>query len=1056
MRMLFALIAMLGVVSVPAYPATFTVKNVDDGGPGSLRQAMLDANVSVGIDNIIFDIPGDGPHIISPVDPLPFITDAVVIDGYTQPGTSANKLAQSDDADLRIVLDGSRSTGSGISGSGLVIQANDVTIRGLVINQFPGQGIYGVGNGCVIEGNFIGTDAKGASGQGNRSVGISWYGGNDLRIGGDTPAARNVISANRGGGVLLVNRSLNFVIQGNFIGVDATGRAVLGNGNLGISVNSGVEDCLIGGTAKRAANVIAGNENGGISLSGGTASSAARRIRVQGNYIGTDMTAQKQLGNGIGSGIGWFHLFNGMIGGTEPGAGNVIAFNQIGIGTAGNAGDFGNSALGNSIFANTYLGIDLLGNGVTPNDPGDTDGGANGLQNFPVLLRLESDGATSVTIEGVLDSLPDSSFLLEFFDNAAGDPSGYGEGERLIGRANVSTDSDGFAYFLVTFPAVVPEGHVITATATAEDGSTSEFSAWKVVEPPAPGPSATVFTYQGNLQDNGHPAQGLFDFEFAIFDRPVSGTLLKKQPVFDDVAVVDGGFVVELDFGSSVFNGQARYLEISVRPGESSNPAEFVTLEPRQLISSTPYALQTRGIFVDDSRNVGIGTVLPDSPLTVAGLIESTTGGFQFPDGTIQTTAANAGPQLWQSRGTDVYHLNGNVGIGTAAPNAGLHLRRFLAPAAIRLETSFFESASPTEVSGNPATVETSTFGLQWSDLQESLVQDSVFASVSLSETAGGLDLDSSQVLRFSDFGFGLPSEATVAGVVVRIDGQSTCGISEPSGCDLCRVPIVVELVTDKSASQPRIVEFTNEFGLPTTSIVVGSVSDGWGLALSAADVSTPGFGLRLRAELTLENCGIFGCSPCDGDAVASAFIDGVTVRVSYYESGSLQLRQVDWSLGVPEGDSSFRISPDSELATGGVTVDVGGNLTAKSLTEISSRKHKRNIRPITGALDKVAALQGVSFDWVEEQGGERDIGLLGENVAKVLPELVDLARDGESAEGLKYGHLTAVLVEAIKELRAQKERDIAALKARNRELQQRIEVLEEAVTIRSGKEMSE
>jgi len=87
--------------------ATFTVTNTNDSGPGSLRQAILDANASPGADLISFNIPGSGGHTISPQTALPALTDyaGVTLDGYTQPGSSPNTLVVGDNAVVAIEID---------------------------------------------------------------------------------------------------------------------------------------------------------------------------------------------------------------------------------------------------------------------------------------------------------------------------------------------------------------------------------------------------------------------------------------------------------------------------------------------------------------------------------------------------------------------------------------------------------------------------------------------------------------------------------------------------------------------------------------------------------------------------------------------------------------------------------------------------------------------------------------------------------------------------------------------------------------------------------------
>jgi hypothetical protein len=127
-----------------------------------------------------------------------------------------------------------------------------------------------------------------------------------------------------------------------------------------------------------------------------------------------------------------------------------------------------------------------------------------------------------------------------------------------------------------------------------------------------------------------------------------------------------------------------------------------------------------------------------------------------------------------------------------------------------------------------------------------------------------------------------------------------------------------------------------------------------------------------------------------------------------------------------------------------GFKLDVIGDIRCTSLTQTSSRSLKENIAPIEGALDKVGRLQGVQFNWTAEHGGRADLGFVAEDVAEVLPELVTWDEPRTKAAGLKYGHLTAVAVEAIKELRAEKNAEIEALRAENADLTTRLERLEE------------
>ena len=163
------------------------------------------------------------------------------------------------------------------------------------------------------------------------------------------------------------------------------------------------------------------------------------------------------------------------LGGTTSGADNVIANNGL-AGVRVNSGT-GHAVLGNSIFGNAGLGIDV-GPGVSPpNDAGDGDTGANNLQNFPVLTAVAGG------VQGTLNSTPNSTFTIQFFGNTACDPSLNGEGQTFLGAVSVTTNASGNA----TIPLFTASaGQIVTATATSPTNDTSEFSACVTV-PAGPG-----------------------------------------------------------------------------------------------------------------------------------------------------------------------------------------------------------------------------------------------------------------------------------------------------------------------------------------------------------------------------------------------------------------------------------------------------------------------------------------------------------------------------------------------------------------------------------------
>ncbi len=444
---------------------TFIVTNTSDSGAGSLRQAILDANGNPGLDTIAFNIPGAGVHTIAPVTELPFVTDSILIDGYTQPGASENTAPVGTNAVILIELDGGATLSLALNVTGSL--ASGSTVQGLAIGDFA-EGVN-VGSGadnCIIRGNFFGTDATGMVARPN-ATGLE-IGSNGELVGGTSPGDRNLISGNTTGnfsGALLVNGLANdSTVEGNLFGTDATGLHALPNAGGLAAYGTGN---TIGGTAAGAANVVSGNSLYGMWIEG--------NIVVQGNLVGIAADGASPLGNGA-DGIVIHGSNDSVIGGLGPGEANQIAFNaNHGIDNDG----VRNVMRGNSIHHNSYLGINnYTGNNTPkPNDPGDADAGSNNLQNFPIVQSVvHLAGSTEVV--GKLDSTPSTEFDLDFYANPACSnfPREFVEGTTYIGSTHLSTGDDGHVNFASTFPVVTEGGARISVTATDPDGNTSEFS----------------------------------------------------------------------------------------------------------------------------------------------------------------------------------------------------------------------------------------------------------------------------------------------------------------------------------------------------------------------------------------------------------------------------------------------------------------------------------------------------------------------------------------------------------------------------------------------------
>ena len=584
--------------------ATFTVINTNSIGPGSLFDAINQAlylnqtNASSGT-NIIpiiqFNIPGPGPHSIKPTFWPYGMNYPLIVDGTTQPGYSGRPLIELDGSNTGLgpnfgfTLWGGNSivrglaihsfTAGGISisskgsnrveacyigtdASGTNRMGFGFAAKGIVIGSSgnkiggtePGKGnvIVGASDGLlifrndnVVQGNLIGTDATGRIGLRN-GTGINILGFNNI-IGGTDAGARNVIAASyEYAGIWIYNgdgcpdycSGFN-IVQGNFIGTDVTGTNALPNVT-GIWIN-GAYGNLIGGAEPGARNVISGNKYDGIVIGRFWQDPPApsQQNLVFGNYIGVDATGLRPLGNGT-AGVNISASFDNFVGSGQPGAGNVVSCNGLGVLVWNNAsynvvqgnsigtdasgttalGNFGpgvsiganntiiggagsgegnaiafngdagiwvakgarNSLVGNAIHRNGTFGIDLAPEGAATNDVNDLDSGPNNLQNFPVLTSALTN-VSGVRIAGVLNSTPDKSFQVQCFANTMCNATGYGEGEIFLTETNVTTDSSGSVAFQIHLPDGLPPGHrFIAATATDPDGNTSEFSACLTVQ----------------------------------------------------------------------------------------------------------------------------------------------------------------------------------------------------------------------------------------------------------------------------------------------------------------------------------------------------------------------------------------------------------------------------------------------------------------------------------------------------------------------------------------------------------------------------------------------
>jgi CSLREA domain-containing protein len=410
------------------------------------------------------------------------------------------------------------------NGAGVQIQSGSVnnTVGCAILdgdNLISGNTTAGVsitsGSGNFVQGNFIGTDKTGTAALPNgKGVVVTDSANNFIGV----PFSGNLISGNSGDGILIHSigsPTTGNQVMGNFVGTNRTGAAAIANTGAGVELD-GASNNFIGGTNFGEGNVISGNSADGLEITGGASNNL-----VQANLIGLTADGLGALGNS-GSGIEIYSVaapgssdnniggqpfigarpnraaFAAAAGCAHAGASgkrmttltsspaspqgissaaNIIANNGIDGVRISNPLDVNNLISENSIFSNAGLGINLGVDGVTANDTGDGDDGANHLQNFPVITVAAAD---TQTISGTLDSGA-STFTIEFFSNNGCDASGHGEGKTFIGSTSTSAGSFSFTVPPASFTA----GQVITATATNIANNTSEFSACAIAVPSA-------------------------------------------------------------------------------------------------------------------------------------------------------------------------------------------------------------------------------------------------------------------------------------------------------------------------------------------------------------------------------------------------------------------------------------------------------------------------------------------------------------------------------------------------------------------------------------------
>ena len=332
-------------------PSAIMVTNTNDSGPGSLRKAITQANSHPG-STIDFDL--DVNNSILPVSQLPAITSSVEIDGASNPITHS------------VAIDGSLANAINLGNSfnGLTIDASGCTILGLTIVDWLADGIAVNSSGNLIQGNQIGTYESFVDRNNGNGNGIVVHGAGNT-IGGVTATDANLISANRGIGIIISGSgSITNQILGNHIGVDAKGNAGVGNGGDGVAIEDGAQDNFIGGQEPGDLNVISGNGSNGVSITTRSDNNSVLDNNIGTRADGTQAIANRGDGIFISSGAS-----NNQIGfAQEVGEGESVAVGNLISGNAGNGVEIAEARTENNDLIDNQIGTDVGGTKAIPND----------------------------------------------------------------------------------------------------------------------------------------------------------------------------------------------------------------------------------------------------------------------------------------------------------------------------------------------------------------------------------------------------------------------------------------------------------------------------------------------------------------------------------------------------------------------------------------------------------------------------------------------------------------------------------------------------------------
>lgn len=562
----------------------------------------------------------------------------------------------------------------------------------------------------------------------------------------------------------------------------------------------------------------------------------------------------------------------------------------------------------------------------------------------------------------------------------------------------------------------------------------------------------TAFTYQGRLTDGGSPANGTYDLQLRLFDALAGGGQVGGTIVKEDVAVADGLFGVDLDFGASVYTGQALWLEIGVRPGASSGA--FSVLSPPQPLNPAPFAHYSKAGVATDVQCAGcvsVGDLAGGSASSGQVLIATGASTMDWQEPAWPTGSGSTGQVAFWSGSSALSgnanlfwdNTNGRLGIGTAAPRESLEVAGNIrmpdttsAPeGALYLGTAPFLHAWGSNNAFVGARAGNFTMGGGGVDGR----YNSGFGNWALhADTTGG----SNTAVGYTSLGSNTDGDFNVA-----VGSWSLPENTTGSG----------------NAALGHMALLTNTTGGNNVAVGVQSL---WSNTVGADNVAVGGDALMYNTTAGRNTAvGRYALNTQSYDNGGAAW-DAANTAIGFYalysnQPTSTTVGRRNTAVGGAAGDSktvtnSTFVGYDSDasvdLLTNATALGYGAKVDASNKVVIgnsavtsiggyttwsnySDRRGKRDIRDLDLGLDLVLRLRPVEFR-LANGNGKLDYGFVAQEVEALLGDdsnVVDVGGDPDHTLALRYSELIAPLVKAVQEQQAQieaKSADVAALRA--------------------------